>query len=165
MALVLATLLGCGPDAHDPAARPGTDTMGLAPGHPAVAPRRPVVAAVKVLREWDHRRAAAYASGDARRLRALYARGSWAGARDVRTLRSYADRRLVVDRLDVQVLRAQLLRRGGQVLRLRVLDRVITTVTHPRGSVTTLPVGVPAVRVVTMVKPQDRWVVRSVRRP
>lgn len=52
---------------------------------------RPEVAAASVLHDWDDRRAAAWAAGDAGVLRSLYAPESSAGRDDVRLLRRWTD--------------------------------------------------------------------------
>lgn len=124
---------------------------------------RPVVGALAVLHRWDERRAAAYASGDVRALRRLYLRGSWAGARDARILREYADRGLVVDGVAPQVVRARLVERSGRVLRLRVLERLVRTTVRSDRSETSLPAGRLRDLVVTLVRERGRWRVCSVQ--
>lgn len=123
---------------------------------------RPEVRAVEILRAWDQRRASAYASGDPPRLRVLYSRGSWAGARDVRTLQAYAARGLVVEDVSVQVRRVRLLSESSRLLRVQVVDRVSATVAGPGG-----PAVLPSRwqdRIVTMVRDANGWQVRAVRR-
>ena len=74
------------------------------------SPRADLVDALEVLHAWDTRRARAWAEADADALRALYVRGSAAGRADVRLLRAYAARGLVVRRLVTQVFAVRVLR-------------------------------------------------------
>lgn len=141
-----------------------------APSTAAAGELRAEVRALRLLRAWDRRRAAAYAAGDAIELRRLYAPASRAGARDVATLRAYTSRGLVVEGITVQVLRARLRARSPTLLRLDVVDRVTgaTAVTAAPGGGGSEAVALPAVRptrrVITMVRAGPRWEVRSVRR-
>jgi hypothetical protein len=158
--LALALLAGCGAAASSPVS-PSTSGASAV----RASAERPVVRALGQLRRWDERRAAAYAASDLGRLRRLYAPGSRAGARDVRILRSYADRGLIVEELAVQVLDVRLVSASPQSVRLRVLDRVAGGAVVPtsgRGEAM-LPSGRPTLRTVTMVDLGDGWVVRSVR--
>ena len=131
---------------------------------PAPAAERPVVRALRILRRWDRSRAAAYASGDVAALRRLYAPASVAGAADVRLLREYADRGLVVRGLAVQVVRAELVASSPTRLRLRVVERLAGGTVVGPGPDVALPAGRAAPRVVTLVDAGGRWVVRAVRR-
>ena len=164
LCLALSLLLGCGagpgPAVSSPASRLLVDEKDR---------ERPAVQALDLLRRWDARRAAAYASGDPRRLRQLYAPGSRAGARDVRLLRSYADRGLVVEELAVQVLGVRLVSASPSSVRLQVLDRVAGGRVAPatgsgQEDESWLPAARPESRVITMVEHGGGWVVRSVRR-
>src|SRR5690606_20722679 len=67
-------------------------------------------------------RAAAWAAGDVRRLRSLYAPGSVAAERDVTRLRRWVARGERV-RIETQLLRARVLRASGSELVLAVTDR------------------------------------------
>ena len=161
VAVAVCSLAGCGSGA--PRAAALTDSaVGAVAAEPAE--ERPAVRALAVLRRWDRLRAAAYAAGEPGTLRSLYSPGSWAGARDVRTLRTYADRGLVVRGLRMQVLSAELLPARPGTLRLRVEERVAGgTVTDGRAEVR-LPTGRPTERVVTLVHGPQGWQLRSVRR-
>ena len=128
-----------------------------------VAHTRPAVEALALLHRWDGRRSAAYAAGDPSRLRRLYSRGSWAGARDVRVLRAYADRGLVVDGLATQVLEVEVVERSDRVLRLRVVERFAGGTVRSSRSEATLPSGRIRERVLTLVRGERGWVLRSVR--
>jgi hypothetical protein len=128
------------------------------------------VRAARVLRRWDERRAAAYAEGDAERLRGLYAPGSSAGGADLRLLRSYTDRGLLVTGLRVQLVDLEVLRRTGARLVMRVQDRVAGGGVVAVGEWqerAQLPRDRPTTRTVTLVRErereQGRWLVRSVR--
>jgi hypothetical protein len=77
---------------------------------------------VRVLRTWDRARAAAYATGSVRSLRALYLAG--AGEADVRMLRSYLRRGYRVEGLRMQLLAVDVLRHRPGTWSLRVTDRV-----------------------------------------
>ncbi len=81
--------------------------------------------ASRVLHAWDARREAAWAASDpAMRCAALYVPGSAAATADVRLLRAYGERRLVVRRIVTQVFALRVLHLDRRVLRLWVVDRV-----------------------------------------
>jgi hypothetical protein len=86
--------------------------------------------AVTVLHDWDVRRAAAWASGDADALASLYTAGSTAGAADVALLRRYRSRGLVVRDLRMQVLRARVLTSRPRLVELEVTERLASAVAH-----------------------------------
>ena len=161
--LLAAVLLvgGCspGPAADHRRAVAVAPVAGAWPGpHDSVTDR-----ALSVMHRWDDRRAAAYASGDVSRLRDLYVRGSVAGARDVRILREYAARGLVVEHLVMQVLRARVEVASRSRLRLHLVDRVAGGTARSWRSEVALPGGRPRSRTVTLVRVGGRWLVRSVR--
>jgi hypothetical protein len=116
-----------------------------------------------VLAGWDADRARAWAAGDVRRLRSLYAPGSVAGDRDVAMLRRWLDRRLVVTGLRTQVLELSELRRSSDRWVLQVTDRVVGGVVVGERASTALPHDTPSTRTVTLRLIDDRWVVASVR--
>lgn len=92
---------------------------------------RPEVAAASVLHDWDSRRAAAWAAGDARGLRSLYVPGSEAGRADVRMLSEWRRAGRRVDDLEMQ-LRCVAVRRAAPArLDLVVVDRVVTSRDRP----------------------------------
>ena len=94
-----------------------TGSSSSCPARRGGAPPRPtrseLVDALEVLHEWDVRRARAWARADLDALRALYVRGSGAGRADVRLLRAYRARGLVVRRLVTQVFAVRVLRSDG----------------------------------------------------
>jgi hypothetical protein len=99
-----------------------------------VLPAAPDRGALRVLAEWDARRATAWASGDLRALGRLYVDGSAAGAADVALLRRYLARGLVVRGLRMQVLRARVLTSRPRLLEVEVTDRVAAAVAAPPGT-------------------------------
>jgi hypothetical protein len=154
MASVAATVMGL---RRDPAPQ-----VAMASDPPSVAEPRPEIEAAAVLAAWDADRAAAWASGDVRRLRSLYTPGSVAGNRDVAMLRRWLDRGLVVEGLRTQVLSLHEVRRASDQWVLSVTDRVVDGVA--RGDTTRrLPTDAPTTRTVTLRLVGGRWVVSSVR--
>jgi hypothetical protein len=116
---------------------------------------------VAVLREWDQRRAAAWASGDPAALRSLYVPGSTAGDRDAARLSTWLDRGLRVRRLETQVLRTQVITRRPARLVLSVTDRVARAVVTGR---VRLPDDAPSTWRITMRRFAGEWLVASVTR-
>ena len=102
-----------------------------------------------MLHEWDVRRARAWARTDPDALRALYVRGSGAGRADVRLLRAYRARGLVVRRLVTQVFAVRVLRSDGSALQVRVFDRVAGGEVLDHGEVKPLRSSPPATRTIT----------------
>ncbi len=139
-----------------PAASPAARVVA-APGRDAD------VAALAVLRAWDDQRAAAYASGSAADLRALYTPGSRAGAADVGVLRSYRARGLRVEGLQTQVFAVVVLDRGPRWWRLRVTDRISGAVAVADGVRRPLPRDTASTRTLELRRVADRWRVASVR--
>ena len=124
---------------------------------------RPEVAAAEVLAAWDAERAEAWATGDVRRLRALYTPGSVAGHRDATRLRRWLDRGLVVTGLHTQVLSLQEVARAPGRLVLSVTDRIVGGVALGTGSRSPLPVDRSTTRTITLVRQHDAWAVAAVR--
>lgn len=120
---------------------------------------------LSVLRAWDQRRAAAYASGDPAALRALYRPGSGAGDRDVRLLRRYAARGLRVTGLQTQVLAAAVRTHDRDRLVLAVTERLAGGLAIGARTRVRLPHGSPRERVVVLVRGDDGWMVAAVREP
>lgn len=120
-----------------------------------------VVAGLHVLHAWDEQRESAWAARDARALRRLYVPGSRAGPADVRLLRAYDARGLVVRRIVTQVLEVRVLHLDGHRMRLRVVDRVAGGLLGDR------PLGStrPRQRVVELRRSAGRWQVLSVTLP
>ncbi len=142
-------------------------TPDASAAHPA--PARPFdvrgtdLAEAAVLRAWDRRRAAAWAAGDERRLRRLYAPGSRAGTADARLLAGYRARGVTVRGLRMQVLAVTVLDRAPGRLRLRVIDRVAAATAVRGGRRSTLPRDAATTHVVLLVRgPTGPWRVASV---
>jgi hypothetical protein len=132
------------------------------PEESARPPVRPEQVAVAALRDWDERRAAAYARGDVAALRALYADGSAAGARDTRLLEEYVDRGLVVEGLRQQLLEVELLDDAPHRLTVRVRDRLAGASVVAAGRRVALPRDRPSTTDVVLVRQDADWLVWSV---
>lgn len=130
----------------------------------AGAPREGLAEALAVLRDWDGRRADAWAREDLAGLRVLYASGSGAGHADVRLLRAYRARGLVVRRLETQVLAAWVLSRTPRSMSLRVVDRVAGGEVWSRATAraSTLASTPPVARTVVFRLLPDGWRVARV---
>jgi hypothetical protein len=134
---------------------------GDRPPRPSIA--APVAAAVPVvdlpaadvLRAWDEQRAAAYAAGSVRQLRQLYVAGSTAGRSDVRVLRAFLARGLVVEGMRTQVLALRVVEQGPRRLRLEVTDRLARAVAVGPGDRAVLPRDQPDTRRVTLLRGED----------
>lgn len=136
-----------------------------AQGHTVAAAtptRAKVVQGLEVLHAWDVRRAQAWAAVDAATLRSLYVPGSGAGRADLRLLRAYAARGLVVRRIVTQVFAARVLRRGGTAMRLRVVDRVAGGEVVVDGDSIALRSSPPVGRDIELRLGPDGWRVASV---
>ena len=151
--LVLAcTLLGLGVVATSERSRPTVP----------VPVSRPVTdGPVAVLRDWDRRRAEAWADRDVAGLRRLYAPRSTAGLRDAARLSRWVERGLRVRRLETQVLRARVLVAQPRLLVLSVTDRIARAVAT--GGVR-LPDDGPSTWRITLRRVGDQWKVAAVRR-
>ena len=140
---------------------------GSAAASPSAAPASPsgredVRDALSVLHDWDDRRAVAWARSDESELRGLYLPGSAAARADVRLLRSWTARHLVVRRLETQVFGVRLLHRSPRRVVIRVLDRVAGGVVEERGQERPLPSTRPVVRRIELVLARGDWRVASV---
>ena len=111
----------------------------LAGPAPTRADADPVITASQVRHDWDSRREAAWAASDPRRLRGLYVPGCSAAGADVRLLRSYARRGLVVRRIVTQVFALRVLHLDARSLRVWVVDRVAGGLVDGRALRTTRP--------------------------
>jgi hypothetical protein len=136
---------------------------------PALAPGPPVVRSdgvLDVLHDWDVRRAAAWASGDAVALASLYTGSSRAGAADVALLRRYTARGLVVRGMRMQVLRARVLTHRPRLLVLEVTDRLAAAVAVRVTDAATarrLPGDAASTRVLVLRRPRSGpWVMARV---
>jgi hypothetical protein len=139
-----------------------------APAHQAVAPAgvdRAETEALELLRDWDSRRAQAWAEGDVVALRSLYVTGSRSAEVDVEMLRQYVARGLVVEGLSTQVLSLSLLRDPApDSLRVEVTDRVSGGHVVTRdGAQQALPVDEASTRVVTLRRVEGTWLVAEAR--
>ena len=83
-----------------------------------------LLSAASVLHGWDARREHAWAASDPAALRALYVPGSVAATRDVRLLRAYDERGLVVRRIVTQVFALQVVDSSRRRITINVVDRV-----------------------------------------
>jgi hypothetical protein len=81
--------------------------------------------ALAVLADWDRRRSAAWAAGDAAALGRLYLDGSDAGRADAAMLRRWAARGLRVTGLRMQVLEATVVSGEADRWEVDVTDRVV----------------------------------------
>jgi hypothetical protein len=158
--LALLPLLAsmCAPAAQQeaqPSAQPSATSA-------AVTIRTELVDALEVLHGWDARRARAWAESDPDALRALYVRGSGAAGADLRLLRAYRARGLVVRRLVTQVFAVRVLRSDGSTLRLRVFDRVAGGDVLEHGHVVPLRSSRPVTRTITFRLDNGSWQVGAV---
>lgn len=138
--------------------RPETTAAEDVPAAGSVDPDAPPM----VLAQWDESRAAAWAAGDARALRKLYAPGSEAGRRDVRQLRAYADQGLRVENLRTQVLSVDVVRRSARTLEIEVTDRSVGGVAFGDDGRHPLPAGHAVTRGIRLVKVDDGWLVDEI---
>ena len=118
--------------------------------------------ALAVLHRWDDRRAQAWAESDVSALRSLYVSHSTAARSDVRLLRSYTARGLVVRRIVTQVFGVRVLRSSPDRLVIRVLDRVAGGQVDEGGRVLALPSSRPAVRRIVLDRVRGTWRVAAV---
>ncbi len=121
------------------------------------------VEALTVLREWDRRRARAWARGDAGALRGLYVPGAVAGSRDVAMLRAWSARGLRVRDMRRQVLAGRVVRHRRDRLALAVTDRLARAVAVGNGVHRALPRAAPSTRTVELVRQRGTWRVAAVR--
>lgn len=108
-------------------------------------------------------RSRAFAKGDVRALRRLYAEGSAAGTSDVRLLRGYLRRGLRVEGMRMQVLALDVVREDPGRLLLRVTDRLTGAVAVDRGSRVRMPRDRASTHVIDLRRTGGRWLVASVR--
>ena len=131
---------------------------------PTSAARVGVRHALTVLHGWDDRRARAWARSDESAVRALYVAGSDAARSDVRLLRSYTARGLVVRRLVTQVFGVRVLRRDRGIIVVRVLDRVAGGLVVDGDTEVALPSSRPALRRIEFRRVSGAWRVAAVTR-
>lgn len=120
-----------------------------------------------VLRGWDRRRAAAYASGDVSALRGLYVAGARAAGQDLRMLRAYTRRGLHVEGMRMQLLEVQVLVEKPDRYQLRVTDRLVGAVAVGSEARWRLPRDKASTRVITLERTSADapWLVAAVRAP
>ena len=126
--------------------------------------RGDVLGALEVLHDWDERRARAWANSDEVALRSLYVRGSAAARSDVRLLRSYTARGLVVRRMVTQVFGVRVLTREPGRLAIRVRDRVAGGLVDTGERDVALPSTRPATRRIELRQVAGTWKVVAVTR-
>jgi hypothetical protein len=130
--------------------------------HPPRVDPQPEVEALAVLSAWDAHRAAAWAAGDARRLRALYTPGSVAGQRDVAMLRRWAARGVVVRGLVTQVVSLREVARSPDTWVLAVTDRLAGGTAVGRRASWRLPGDAATAHTVTLRRTGPGWRVSAV---
>lgn len=164
---VIAVVAGLALHAGTPAPS-GTTAAGpravVAPAAGRVGVAR-AVGSLAVLRDWDRARARAWADGDVAALRALYVRGSAAGARDAAMLRAWLRRGLRVDDMTMQVLAVELRRRTDRRIVVVVTDRLAGAVgVRPgTGEMVALPRDGPSTRRLVFARVGQRWLLASAR--
>jgi hypothetical protein len=120
--------------------------------------------ALTALREWDRRRAVAYARGSSRMLRDLYVPHARAGRADVAVLEGYRARGLRVAGMRMQLLAVTVLAGTDDTLRLRVTDRLRGAIAVGQRHRFVLPTDAASTRTVTLRRgPAGRWRVAAVR--
>ena len=128
------------------------------------SPRSDLADSLEVLHAWDARRARAWAGADPSALRSLYVRGSAAGRADVRLLRAYEQRGVVVRHLVTQVFAVRVQHRDAETLRLTVFDRVAGGQVVHAGQKTPMRSSRPVTRTVTFRRVWGSWRVGGVSR-
>lgn len=128
------------------------------PGDREPRPSRTTV--LRVLADWDERRAEAWAAGDARALAALYGPGSPAGRSDVTMLRRWTSRGLTVSGLRMQVLDVDVRSRSAERLVVVVTDRVAAGEAVGPAGRTPLPRDAVSTREVVLERAGEWRVVR-----
>lgn len=167
LALAVALLVlvrpvgGRGPTVEAPAPRTSRSAGGEAPRLPRAAG---TAEALRLLRDWDRGRSAAYARGSAPQLRALYVPGAAVGAADLRVLHGWTRRGLRVSGMRTQVLALSVLGASPERVSLRVTDRLTGAVARGRGGRVLLPRDRASTRELTLVRGGDRrWRMAAVR--
>ncbi|GAA1977658.1 hypothetical protein GCM10009798_43600 [Nocardioides panacihumi] len=161
--LVVGLLVGVFVVVAWPSTPPGAPAAHRGPPPVAGVSARIEAQAAGVLRDWDRRRAAAWSSGDARALEALYVPGASAAEADVAMLTAWTARGLAVDDLTTQLLAVHVRARGPTRWVLRVRDRVTGAVAAGAGRTEQLPAGTTSERDVALRLVRGAWLVASVR--
>jgi len=116
-----------------------------------------------VLRDWDVRRARAWARGDVEGLGALYVAGSRAGVRDRAMLRRWLARGLRVEDLQTQLLEARVTSGSDKRIELVVTDRLVGGVAVAGRWRAVLPRDEASTHRITMRRVAGWWRVAAVR--
>jgi hypothetical protein len=153
---VVAVAVLAGPARHHGAVRREVAVRSVGPPDPCVA------RALGVLREWDRRRARAWARADPAALADLYAGRSRTGRLDRAMLAAYHSRGLRVRSMDRQVLALRVRACTPRRISLLLTDRLVDAVAVGRGQRTGLPAGAPAIRRVDLRRDAGRWRVSEV---
>lgn len=119
--------------------------------------------AMRILTDWDERRAEAWAAGSVADLRGLYTPGSSTAAADVALLRRYLARGLTVRGMRMQVLAFRVAHRSPRRLVLVVTDRLTGAVAVGEEMRSVLPTDEADRRRVTLVRRHGTWLVREAR--
>ena len=116
-----------------------------------------------VLGRLDARRAAAFAHGEPRLLRRVYAAGSATLAEDIDTLAAYKVRRLRLE-VAMTLLEVRVARADRERVVLHVVDRLeVAAAVDRAGSRTTLPRDQPTAHVIALARTTDGWRITAVR--
>lgn len=169
--LVGASATGCG--ALGAAQRPARPTTSPEPTS-VPTPSAPVEGsvraarerAVRVLSEWDARRSAALAVGDAAALRRLYVRDSPLARADVRMLRRYQQRGVRLTSVSQQVVSVQVRVSSARAVEVGVVERLAVAHVRTQGPGAELrPLATTryARRELRFVRSADGWRLSSAR--
>src|SRR6478735_1464958 len=131
--------------------------VALLPGDRRTPSPRVEVAAAALLRAWDERRAEAWASGEPRRRRDLYATRSAAGRADRAMLRAWSARGLRVEDLEMQLVAVQVRVWTADRVVLVVSDRLARGVALGGGVRQPLPDDEVSTRVVALARVAGEW--------
>jgi hypothetical protein len=123
----------------------------------------PGTQALAVLRRWDRRRAAAWATGDPIALTRLYLRGSRTGSRDVHELRRWVCRGLRVTGLHQQVASSELAERAPQRIVVVVTERTVDGVAVGVHRRTAVPASAWATHRIALRREGGSWRVVEAR--
>lgn len=123
----------------------------------------PAVRALAVLRHWDRRRAAAWASADPSAVTRLYLPGSQTEVRDRLDLGRWADRGLRVIGLRQQIRSLHVVARTLDLLVVVVTDRTVGGVATGASRRTAVPASGWARHRITLRRSDDGWRVGEVR--
>jgi hypothetical protein len=113
--------------------------------------------ALAVLRQWDRRRSAAWATGDVRRLAGLYLPGSRTGRQDVSDLRRWVGRGLRVTGLRQQVASLRVHAARAARITATLVDRTVDGEAVGRGRRLAVPSSTWATHRVRLVRVAGTW--------